>query len=148
MKSPSGMSRISKNPVCPRFTNFGLKQTDEYSIQTTSGTTPTFSFSTAVNNINMTFECVSMTSVNSASLYEVSPGTSQSFNILYRNDLLGYGSANTGFFVYFKQGDLKTLDFTLGESLPNRIVNINFDNINNTDTWLYSLTNENVPSTK
>ena len=58
---------------------------------------------------------------------------------MYRNDNQGNGSNNTGYFFYFKQGELRSLDFSITESLPNRVVNINFDNINNTDVWLYSL---------
>ena len=41
--------------------------------------------------------------------------------------------------MYFKQGELKSLDFNLAESIPNRVYSINTNNINNTDVWLYSL---------
>jgi len=114
-------------------------QTDEYSVQVPTGTLPTFTFSANVNNINMTFECVSMSSVNSTSLYEMDPGTTTTFNILYRNDMLGYGSANTGFFLYFKQGTLETYNFSLANQLANQTVDIPIQGINNEDTWLYKI---------
>ena len=52
-------------------------------------------------------------------------------NILYKNDNLGINSINTGYFLYFKQGALSTQDFNLSQSLPNRVVNENYNNINN-----------------
>ena len=81
-------------------------KTDEYSIVLTSGTTPIIPFSSTVDGISMNFEGVSVTSVDSDDVYEIPPGNSTTFNIVYRNDKLGYGSPNTGFFMYFKQGTL------------------------------------------
>jgi hypothetical protein len=60
--------------------------------------------------------------------------------LLYRNDQLGFGSGDTGFFFLFKQGTLQNQDFNLAEAIPNRAVNINIDGINNEDYWLYELT--------
>jgi hypothetical protein len=73
-------------------------------------------------------------------VYEVAPAPSSSFNVLYRNDQLGFGSGNTGFFFLFKQGTLQNQDFNLAEAIPNRAVNINIDGVNNEDYWLYELT--------
>jgi hypothetical protein len=68
-------------------------------------------------------------------------------NILYKNDNLGNASNSTGFFFYFKQGNIQSQDFTFTESVPNNIAGINFDNINNTDVWLWELNNLGAPST-
>jgi len=114
-------------------------KTDEYSIQLPLGTTPAIKFNANINNVNMNFECVSMSSVNSNTLYEMDPGINSYFNVLYRNDLLGYGSANTGFFLYFKQGTLQTYTFTLANQLANQTVDIPIQGINNEDTWLYKI---------
>ena len=114
-------------------------QTDEYTVQLVPGQTPAFRFSTTVNGSLMNFEAVSATTVEQTYIYEKTPSASGNFNLLYRNDNLGNGSNNTGFFVYFKQGTINTQDFAISDNLPNRVVNINFDNINNTDVWLYSL---------
>ncbi len=117
----------------------GIK-TDEYAVDIVAGITPTYPFTTSIAGVTYPFEAVSATSLNQEYIYEAEPSTSASFNILYRNDNQGNSSNNTGYFFYFKQGALNSLDFNITESLSNRIVNVNFDNINNTDVWLYSLT--------
>ncbi len=121
---------------------------DEYSISIVPGVLPVYRFNASVEGINMPFEAVSATSYNENFVYERDPKPSSTFNLLFKNDNQGNGSANTGMFVYFKQGELKSLDFTLNDSLPNRVANINFDDINNTDVWLYPLTSQNIPGTK
>ena len=65
-------------------------------------------------------------------------------NVLYRNDKLGYGSANTGYVFYFKQGSLINQQFTLGERISNRAVDIAVDGINNDDVWLFEVDNNNT----
>jgi hypothetical protein len=89
----------------------------------------------------MPFEVVSATSVNEDYIYEQAPQPNGIFNLLFRNDRLGFESANTGYFFYFKQGVLQNQDFNLAESIANRTVNINIEGINNEDHWLYQLTN-------
>lgn len=128
-------------------TLLGIK-TDEYSIRIPPGALPTSGFGATIDGVSMTFECVSMTSINSSSLYEKSPAPSGIFNILYRNDNLGFGSANTGFFMYFKQGTLGTYSFNVPEQISNQKIDINLQGINDTDTWLYGVdptTNAFVP---
>jgi len=115
-------------------------QTDEYTLNISPTTVPTFPFSASIEGAITPFEVVSATSIDQSYVYEVPPKPTQFFNILYRNDNNGNASSNTGFFLHFKQGDLKTTTFSLTESLPNRVISINYPNINNTDTWLYSLT--------
>ena len=89
----------------PGNTNVLLNiKTDEYSILLPTGDVPVIPFTATVDGNSMNFEAVSVTSVDSDSVYEIPPGNSNVFNLLYRNDKLGYGSPNTGFFLYFKQG--------------------------------------------
>ena len=121
--------------------------TDEYSIRLNSALTPVFRFNSVVDGNNMNFEAVSATSFNQSYVYEKTPTVGGNFNILYKNDNLGNNSVNTGYFVYFKQGQLGAQDFTVTDSLPNRIVSINFDNINNNDVWLYKLDSQNAEDT-
>ena len=117
----------------------GVK-TDEYSVSTLTNTAPVYKFNAQVESSSMPFEIVSATAAGQSYIYEVAPTPSGIFNLLYKNDNQGNGSNNTGFFVYFKQGDLNSMDFTISEKLPNRVVNIAQADINNTDVWLYSLT--------
>ncbi len=120
--------------------NLSGVKTDEYTVDTIKGITPTYPFSSSIAGVTYPFEIVSATSNNQNYIYESIPSPIGAFNFVYRNDNQGNASNNTGYFFYFKQGELRSLDFTITESLPNRVVNINFDNINNSDVWLYSLT--------
>lgn len=122
-------------------------KTDEYAIDLLNGLIPVQPYSASIAGVTMPFEIISPTSAEQSYIYERAPAPNGAFNFLYRNDNQGNGSNNTGYFFYFKQGELKNLDFTITESLPNRVVNINFDNINNSDIWLYSLTASGSPST-
>lgn len=115
--------------------------TQEYSINLVPGYLPVIPYTSTVNGINMPFEVVNSTSLGETYIYEPPPLPNGRFNILFRNDQLGYQSANTGFFFYFKQGVLQNQDFNLIEQISNRTVNVNIEGINNTDVWLYQLDN-------
>ena len=120
-------------------------QTDEYGINLISGILPVAPFSVAVQDTVTQFEAVSATTLGKTYIYEAEPVNANKFNILYRNDNNGNGSNNTGFFVYFKQGSLQATNFTVQNAIPNNFVPINTNNINSTDTWLYSLSvNNNI----
>jgi len=121
----------------------GIK-TDEYTLQIPAGTLPVVPFSNLVNGLNMNFELCSVSTVGSDYVYEIPPAPTNSFNMLYRNDKLGYGSPNTGFFFYFKQGSLTNFDFTLQNQISNQVIDIgNIQGVNNTDTWLYQVSQVN-----
>jgi hypothetical protein len=114
-------------------------KTDEYTVNVLGGLAPVYGYNASIAGVNFPFEVVSATSVDQDYIYENDPRPGLGFNFLYKNDNQGNASNNTGYFFYFKQGELKNLDFNIAESLPNRIVNVNFDNINNSDIWLFSL---------
>ena len=121
----------------------GVK-TDEYTLQIPVGTVPVVPFSTLVNGLNMNFELCSVSTVGTDYVYEIPPAPTNTFNMLYRNDKLGYGSPNTGFFFYFKQGTLTNFDFTLQNQISNQVIDIgDIQGINNTDTWLYQISQVN-----
>ena len=117
--------------------------TSEYNMQIPAGSLPVVPFTSTVDGVSMGFELCSVTSVGKDYIYEIPPEPTNKFNILYRNDKLGYGSPNTGFFFYFKQGSLQNYDFTLQQQISNQVVNIDIQGINNTDTWLYQLNTNN-----
>ena len=119
---------------------------DEYQINLVPSIIATYSFTTKIEGTTTKFEMTSPTSAGKTFIYETAPRQNQPFNLLYRNDNLGNTSTNTGFFTYFKQGELKSLDFTFQESTPNRVYSVNVDNINNTDIWLYSLDAQGLPN--
>jgi hypothetical protein len=114
-------------------------RTEEYGLNLISNILGTYKFEAQVEGNKIEFEAVSATSVGKSYVYEAAPKANSLFNILYRNDNYGNGSNNTGFFVYFKQGTLANQDFSLTDSIPNRVVSFDNGNVNNTDVWLYGL---------
>ena len=111
----------------------------EYTLRINSSAVPVFPFQKLVDGITTNFELVSPTTANQQYVYEENVDPDGTFQILYKNDNLGNTSNNTGYFFYFKQGALSSIDLNFEESLSNRVANINVSNINNTDIWLYSL---------
>ena len=128
-------------------TVLGVK-TEEYSINMPANTTPAIPFTASVDGNATTFEIVSATSLNEDYIYELPPSPNGIFNMLYRNDNLGFGSPNTGFFVYFKQGTLQTYDFSLAQRISNQVVDIPIQGVNDSDTWLYEINTTAGTSTK
>ena len=114
-------------------------KTEEYTLNLVQGYLPVIPYTATVDGVNMPFEAVNATSTGRTYLYEPAPRPDGAFNILYRNDQLGFGSNNTGFFFLFKQGSLQSADFNLAEKVSNRVVAINIDGINNEDRWLFQL---------
>lgn len=114
-------------------------QNDEYQLNQVSSAVSALGFTAAIEGTPASFEVVSATSAGRNYIYEAAPRPNSSFNLIYKNDNLGNGSINTGFFLYFKQGELKSLDINFLDSIPNRLFTVATNNINNTDVWLYSL---------
>jgi hypothetical protein len=121
-----------------RNTILGVR-TDEYAINLVPGFLSVVPYTATVDGVTMPFEAVSSTSVGEDYLYEPPPRADQPFNILFRNDSLGFQSSNTGYFFMFKQGVLQNQDFNLPERISNRTVNINVEGVNNEDYWLFQL---------
>jgi hypothetical protein len=123
-----------------RTTILGV-DTSEYSINLVPGFLPVIPYNATVDGINMPFEAVNASTVGKSFVYEPSPQPNGIFNLLYRNDQLGFSAANTGYFFLFKQGVLQNQDFNLADRVSNRTVNINIEGVNNDDRWLYQLDN-------
>ena len=119
-------------------TILGIK-TDEYTINFATGFLPVIPYTANVDGVNMPFEAVNSSTQGKNYVYEPPPQPNGEFNILFRNDQLGFGSNNSGFFFLFKQGVLQNQDFNLSEAITNRTVDINIEGVNNEDYWLYQL---------
>ena len=113
--------------------------TAEYTMSIPDTVLPIVPFESTVDGVTMGFELVSASSVDEDYVYEIPPAPSGLFNILYRNDKLGFGSPQTGFFFYFKQGSLTTYDFSFQQQISNQTADIDVQGINNSDTWLYQV---------
>jgi hypothetical protein len=120
--------------------------TDEYHISIVPNTVGVYPFESDVGGNTFGFEIVNGTYSGTNFLYEVSPQPGNTLNCIYKNDSQGFASVNNGFFFYFKQGQLQTVDFNISESLPNRVVEIDTNNIDNNDVWLYSVDENGLES--
>jgi len=115
-------------------------KTEQYNIAVPTTVSPAvFPFNALVNDTSMPFEMLSASITNTNAITEQEPGTLGSFGFVYQNDGLGNSSNNSGYFVYFKQGALNQRDFALTDKVPNRTIEVNLENINNEDIWLYEI---------
>ena len=111
--------------------------TSEYGIQIPENTLPIVPFTSIVDGTSMNFELVSATSLDQEYIYEIPPAPTGKLNMLYRNDKLGFGSPNTGFMFFFKQGSLQPYNFNFQQQISNQTINVDIEGVNETDTWLY-----------
>ena len=123
-----------------RSKSLGNINNELYTINLPSGTKPIFSFSKTVNNTTQPFELVGCDFADSEKIYE-RPPVPGNLGFLYRTDGRGLSSVNTGFFMMFKQGKLNNNDFSVTNSIPNNTVDINVPSINETDLWMYEMSN-------
>lgn len=124
--------------------NINSIKTEQYNIAVPLTIQPVFPFNANVNDTFTPFEIVSASITDSDAIVENDPGSFGNFGIVYQNDSRGNASINTGYFMYFKQGVLNSLDQAFAERIPNRILGINLDNVNNEDVWFYDLNNGNI----
>lgn len=120
--------------------------TEKYLINSTNTDVPVYAFSKSVNGTSMNFEITAST-ISSGVVEEDIPQPANLFNLLYQSDNQGTSSPNTGFFVYFKQGQLGVSNFTIKNPTSNELIGVNISNINNDDVWLWSVDSEGNYST-
>jgi len=113
--------------------------TEIYTLNTNQLDLPIFNFVSNVSGTSRKFEIVPATIIGSESIYEQSPMPGTGFTYVYRTDGAGDSSNNTGFFTLFKQGTLSSADFIISKATTNLVQEINVNNINDTDVWLYKL---------
>jgi len=116
--------------------------TEQYRFRTVTADVPLFSFSKTVASRSVNFEIVSTAFKNSENIYEEPPVPGNQLGFVYRNDGSGPGSANTGFFLLFKQGTLELADFAVDVPTTNEKIAVDAGNINNDDVWLFSLNSQ------
>jgi hypothetical protein len=113
--------------------------TEQYTFNSNNTDVPVFSFLKNINGIGMGFEIVSSSFSGENYIYEEPPEPANALSFVYTNDNQGAGSANTGFFMQFRQGALGIANFSITGPVPNEIIGINTPNINDTDVWLWQL---------
>jgi hypothetical protein len=120
--------------------------TEQYRFQASNLDVPVYSFTKSVDGRVLPFEIVSTTFKEQTYIYEEPPTVGNRLAFIYRNDGRGNGSANTGFFVHFRQGILNQGTFTIDQPSTSETVDIDAVNINNEDVWLYKLNAQGVES--
>jgi hypothetical protein len=120
--------------------------TEQYRFQASNIDVPVYGFNKSVDGRNLPFEIVSTTFKDANFIYEEPPAVGNRIAFVYRNDGRGNGSANTGFFIHFRQGVLNQGTFTIDQPSTNEIVDIDAVNINNDDVWLYKLDADGLES--
>ena len=126
--------------------NIDSVQTQKYRFNATNTGSAIFPVSKTIEGKATRFEIVS-TDLQGDKIIEEPPipGTSPAF--LFRDDGQGAGSNNTGFFMHFRQGRLDNGTFSIESPTPNQIVNIDAENINDTDIWLYNIDSNGIETT-
>lgn len=113
--------------------------TEQYRFRTNSTDVPVFSFVKNVASRSMTFEVLSTGISKDEKIIEEPPAPGNQLGFVYRNDGRGPGSANTGFYLMFKQGSLEQAQFNIDIPTVNETITIDATNINNDDVWLFNL---------
>jgi hypothetical protein len=72
-------------------------------------------------------------------VYEKSPSPTNAFGLYYKNSGLGLSNKDTGFFFGIKEGTLAFQDIQISEAIDNQTIDINVNNINNTDVWVQTI---------
>jgi len=99
-----------------------------------------YSFKASVGGVKYPFEIHnSAASEENSTIVEPSPNPANAFALLYKNDNKGIGSKNTGFFVGFKQGSLQYTDYTIDNPVSNLKIDLNVNNVNDTDVWVQAI---------
>ena len=113
--------------------------TSQYRFNSTGSALPVYAFSKTVAGRLMYFEITSTTFKNKTVIYEEAPKVGNSPACIFKDDGYGSSSAGTGFFFNFTQGSLNQGTFVINQPSKNQSINVDTQNINNTDVWLYSL---------
>ena len=113
-------------------------QTQKYRLNATNTGQAIYPFTKRIEGVSTRFEIVS-TDISDENILEEAPLPGNSPAFLFRDDGQGAGSNNTGFFMHFRQGKLETGNFNVSNPTPNQAVQIDVENINDSDVWLFAL---------
>jgi hypothetical protein len=97
------------------------------------------SYAAKVGGDTMDFEVINTDFDETLGITERTPNTEAALHMLYRTDGNGNASADTGFFMGFRQGILKRAQYNILNPIENQTIDIDVANINDTDVWVQSL---------
>lgn len=101
----------------------------------TTSSAGVFSYNVQVSGQSLPMELVPV-ELTEAGPQERRPEVNSKFSLLYASDGLGDGSDTTGFLMFTKQGTLQRQQRTFDGITPNQTIDVNVDNINDTDVYL------------
>jgi hypothetical protein len=139
-------------PASQQFGNPGAKATiygiptGQYRFSGSNNDLPIYSFNKMVSGRQMNFEITSTTFNGQSFIYEEAPKIGNSPACIYRDDGHGAGSSGTGFFFNFTEGTLNVGSFIIDQPSSNESIDIDAQNINNNDVWLYRLDQNGLES--
>jgi len=114
----------------------GSIPTDLYQLNNILRLNVTYPTSVTINGQQYPIDICNPDFVTNQTIFERDPDPANAFNFVYRNDSLGVGSSNTGFFLYFKQGSLINVDTNFEFPVPNRLFPVTIQNINQDDVYV------------
>ena len=114
----------------------GSIPTDLYELNNITQLAITYPISATINNQGYPIDICNPDFITNQTIFERNPDPSNAFNFIYRNDSLGVGSVNTGFFLYFRQGTLSNTDTNFQFPVPNRTFDISTYDINQDDVYV------------
>ena len=124
--------------VPQKFDTIDNIYTEQYKLNSSQADVPIYAFNKTIDGRNVNFE-VTSTVIDNNSIKEEDPRRGNQVCLIYRDDIKGYGSTNTGWFMHFRQGSLQENTFNVLTPSANFITDIDTPNINDTDVWLYAI---------
>jgi hypothetical protein len=97
------------------------------------------SYSSNIGGTSTPFEIINTMIDSTIGYTERAPNNATAMHLVYQSDGLGNGSAGTGFFLPFKQGNLTSSTFNISFPIENQTIDISVPGINQSDVWVQSL---------
>ena len=120
----------------------GSIPTDLYDLNSVTRLSVVYPVTISVNGQQYPIDICNPNFISGETIFEKDPDPDNAFSFIYRNDSLGVSSDNTGFFLFFKQGNLINVDSNFEFPVPNRLFPIDTVNINQDDVYVQE-TNQN-----
>jgi hypothetical protein len=117
----------------------GSIASDLYEMNNVIGLDVAYNLTIPIRGSQFPFDVVNPDFTDGEYFFERAPDPANRFNLIYRNDGAGLSSANTGFFLMFKQGRLQSIDNLYDFPVRNRTTDINTANINETDVYVQEI---------
>lgn len=113
-------------------------RTHLYRLDTNFGAVTT-TYMAQVAGSSMRFEMINADYDTSLGFLERIPNQYAAFHLAYRSDGNGNSSFGTGFFIPFKQGELRNQVFTIADPTENLVLDINENGVNDSDVWVQTI---------